>query len=347
MYVLNGLVGLVIATALLSFGALRWARRLGGWNTLVRVVGTLLFAVSFLLLGYGIWVSSGTKSPVELDIAQGVRFERFALDSGTGEEAIGHLATIDLSNPCVVLQTSQVNKDGKAKALKNITWAQENSMLLSMNGSFFFPYEEFPRYWDVTPNEWEEVSVLGPTVSTVGTKFPTFTESGGSKWKGTSVWVNAEYEPGVGAELPTSAVWGITGREQILTAGNVTAQESEPYARSIIGIDASTQRMWWFVIDGKQPGYSNGATLEKAAELLAERGATDAVEMDGGGSSIMVYFNGAIHKRLSRPMQVRIPGRSRVIANHVGLSRGPRPSPVVGESTEGTEASASDGLVSC
>ncbi len=324
-YIFNGLVGLAAATGLLCFGALRWTRRLGRGASTIRIVGGLVFGASFFLVGYGVWVSSGSKSPVDFELAQGVNYERFALDSGTGRSAIGHLVTIDLTNPCVVLHTSHVAEDGTAKALKNITWAQRNSMLVSMNGSFFYPYKEFPTYWDVTPNEGDEVQVLGPTVSTLGHPKPTATKTTGTSWQGISVWIDGEYRPGMGADIPPSSIWGITGREQILTDGEISAEPSEPYARSVIGIDPVSKQMWWLVVDGKQPGYSYGATLEASAKLLAERGAVDAVEMDGGGSSIMVYYDGAQFERLTRPMQIRIPGRSRAIANHVGIARGPRP----------------------
>lgn len=39
------------------------------------------------------------------------------------------------------------------------------------------------------------------------------------------------------------------------------------------------------VVDGRQPGYSAGITLEELAYLLAGLGAWEAVALDGGGSS--------------------------------------------------------------
>jgi hypothetical protein len=38
-------------------------------------------------------------------------------------------------------------------------------------------------------------------------------------------------------------------------------------------------------IDGRQPGYSDGATLTEAVALLRELGASDAINLDGGGST--------------------------------------------------------------
>jgi hypothetical protein len=44
-------------------------------------------------------------------------------------------------------------------------------------------------------------------------------------------------------------------------------------------------------VDGREPGVSEGATLAEAADLLRSLGATDAVNLDGGGSTTMVVNN--------------------------------------------------------
>ncbi len=41
-------------------------------------------------------------------------------------------------------------------------------------------------------------------------------------------------------------------------------------------------------VDGRQPGYSEGASLPQLADLLSAMGATDAVNLDGGGSTTFV-----------------------------------------------------------
>ncbi len=39
------------------------------------------------------------------------------------------------------------------------------------------------------------------------------------------------------------------------------------------------------VVDGRQPGYSVGASFEESALLMQSLGAEEAVNLDGGGSS--------------------------------------------------------------
>lgn len=53
------------------------------------------------------------------------------------------------------------------------------------------------------------------------------------------------------------------------------------------------------VIDGRQPAHSIGASMNDMAELLAERGVVNAMAMDGGSSSLMLYKGEAITKTSS------------------------------------------------
>jgi len=49
----------------------------------------------------------------------------------------------------------------------------------------------------------------------------------------------------------------------------------------------------FLVIDGRQPGYSLGATLLDVQNILYEQGAYVAANLDGG-SSTTLYFNGKV-----------------------------------------------------
>ncbi|HEX4906528.1 MAG TPA: phosphodiester glycosidase family protein [Acidimicrobiales bacterium] len=56
------------------------------------------------------------------------------------------------------------------------------------------------------------------------------------------------------------------------------------HPRTLLGWTAAGELLL-VTIDGRQPGYSDGATLHEAVDLLAGLGATDAINLDGGGSS--------------------------------------------------------------
>jgi exopolysaccharide biosynthesis protein len=74
------------------------------------------------------------------------------------------------------------------------------------------------------------------------------------------------------------------------------------------------------VVDGRQPGYSEGASLMELAELMLEKGAFYAMNLDGGGSSSMVTAGKNGNARLlNSPIDQHIPGRERAVGNHLGI----------------------------
>jgi len=50
------------------------------------------------------------------------------------------------------------------------------------------------------------------------------------------------------------------------------------------------------VVDGRQPGYSNGVSLSGLQQLLLETGAQTAFNLDGGGSTTLVFHGEVINK---------------------------------------------------
>ncbi|MFB3787862.1 MAG: phosphodiester glycosidase family protein [bacterium] len=72
------------------------------------------------------------------------------------------------------------------------------------------------------------------------------------------------------------------------------------------------------VIDGRQPDWSAGVTLEELTELFLARGVNEALNLDGGGSSVMVVQN----QVLSRPSDMALPGfpgKERAVPNVISL----------------------------
>jgi len=60
--------------------------------------------------------------------------------------------------------------------------------------------------------------------------------------------------------------------------------------RTAVGYTANG-KMILFVCDGRETGIAQGATLDELAELMIELGCTNALNLDGGGSSAMIASN--------------------------------------------------------
>jgi uncharacterized protein (UPF0333 family) len=64
---------------------------------------------------------------------------------------------------------------------------------------------------------------------------------------------------------------------------------SDPYShpRTAVGIKADGS-VFFTVIDGRQPGVSEGVTLTELGQIMKDMGAVEAINLDGGGSSTFV-----------------------------------------------------------
>ena len=72
--------------------------------------------------------------------------------------------------------------------------------------------------------------------------------------------------------------------------GNRSIQNANP--RTAVGMIAPNHYVF-VVVDGRNEGYSRGMTLTELADLMQDLGATEAYNLDGGGSSTM-YFMGRV-----------------------------------------------------
>ncbi|MFF8843648.1 phosphodiester glycosidase family protein [Streptomyces sp. NPDC015127] len=68
--------------------------------------------------------------------------------------------------------------------------------------------------------------------------------------------------------------------------------------RSMIGVD-DRGRLLLVVVDGRQAGYSEGLGIADAARLMRQLGAREAMNLDGGGSSVMATARSGIVNRPS------------------------------------------------
>jgi exopolysaccharide biosynthesis protein len=98
------------------------------------------------------------------------------------------------------------------------------------------------------------------------------------------------------------------------------ADPGVPQPRTAIGLDKRGRKLVILLVDGRQPGYSEGATLKEMAEMMANLGMFNAMNLDGGGSSTLVR-QGADGNSivLNSPIDQQTRGRERFIGNHLGI----------------------------
>lgn len=73
------------------------------------------------------------------------------------------------------------------------------------------------------------------------------------------------------------------------------------HPRTAVGIREDGRTVVAMVVDGRQDGYSRGVNLVELAELMKEKGAYTAMNLDGGGSSTMVVQGEIVNSPSGNP----------------------------------------------
>ena len=96
---------------------------------------------------------------------------------------------------------------------------------------------------------------------------------------------------------------GIQFHPTLIVDGEKVVKDSAGWGlqpRTVVG-QCKNGVVLFLVADGRQPGYSLGATMEDCADVLLQYGAVSAAACDGGSSSVMAY-NGEIINKPSTDM---------------------------------------------
>ncbi|PZQ49572.1 MAG: exopolysaccharide biosynthesis protein, partial [Phenylobacterium zucineum] len=102
------------------------------------------------------------------------------------------------------------------------------------------------------------------------------------------VWNTLSFGPGLVQD--GAVIAGIDEIEIDTNFGNHSVQGRQP--RTGVGMVAGNHFLF-VVVDGRSAGYSRGVTMSEFAQLFADLGAVVAYNLDGGGSSTMI-FNGTL-----------------------------------------------------
>jgi hypothetical protein len=116
------------------------------------------------------------------------------------------------------------------------------------------------------------------------------------------------------------AIAGVGGMWINLRNGTNVAENLPPESASVSGVSADGRFLYWLIVDGRQPGYSEGATPSETAEMIKGLGAGDALNMDGGSMVTLVSAGGWRGFRLlNSPSHPVCPGLQRPGGSFIGF----------------------------
>ncbi len=285
-----------------------------------------LFMILLVMSPLLLWQGNKLRRPARLPLSEpwypGVVYERQLRDEP--RPLVIHAVRVDLRDPDIrVLVTPGEPTGGRQlPARTTTTFLDEFDLQVAMNGGFFSP--SFTRSpWDYYPKSGDPIDALGQAISNG--------EPYSSPRRGWPVLcVHAGGNLGIQTDpCPPDAAQGIAGNVIFLTDGQPADLRTGRYPgarnffqrhpRSAVALDASGETLWLIVVDGRQPGYSEGVTMPELAAIVRDLGATMALNLDGGGSSALARAGIFGAQLLNSPVHTAIPLRERPVANHIGI----------------------------
>jgi len=245
-----------------------------------------------------------------------------------------HVVTIDLRQPGLNLLVTpgDPDSDEPLKARTTSRFLEEFGLQLAVNGDGFTPWHS-NNLLDYYPEAGDPVTPLGLSASK-GTVYAQDLHDHPALYLSRNNTARFNSPPGqIYNAISGSPILVLQGKLAVGgkdipqgTSDDGPAETSQP--RTAIGLDKNNRKLIIIVVDGRQPGYSEGATLSELAQFLIDAGAYTGMNLDGGGSSTLVMQGnngGAVV--LNSPIDNHIPGRERNVGNHLGIYAPKLPAP--------------------
>ncbi len=273
---------------------------------------TVLVAV---LLGAVAVYDRGRPAPVPMKqrLFDGVTYVRYVRWSP--RPMVIHVLTIDMKAGgmrLLVTPPDDKNSQFPLNARTTSQFMQESGAQIAVNGDGFSPWWS-RSVADYYPHVGDPVQPRGTAAS-----------------RGKVYWTSHAAVPTLyissrnafSFDAPARPFNAISGETLLLTGGQVIPDLNDraTQPRTAVGYSKNGRYLYLVVVDGRQPLYSEGMTVQELALFMQSIGAAYAMNLDGGGSSTMVVQapNGQ-PRILNSPIDNYIPGRERPVANHLGI----------------------------
>jgi hypothetical protein len=117
---------------------------------------------------------------------------------------------------------------------------------------------------------------------------------------------------------PTTLFNAVGGNERLIIDGVITAADTSVHPRTAAGVTAGG-KLLLMTVDGRNPGHSEGLRTTEMAAILQQFGAFNAINLDGGGSTTMVFADPA-PRVVNIPVGVgNVPGSERLNGNNLAV----------------------------
>ncbi|RTE48560.1 phosphodiester glycosidase family protein [Actinobaculum sp. 352] len=209
--------------------------------------------------------------------------------TGGGDNTVTYyVATVSASDGTAIRSAFAKNSYGTNITDKTSTIAEENNAILAINGDYYGFRDSgiLIRNGVIYRDDGARTGLAIYRNGTMAIYDETTTSA--QQLVDAGVWNTLSFGPALIEN--GEAVSGIDSVEIDTNFGNHSIQGEQP--RTLIG-QKQDGTFVFVVIDGRDEGYSRGATMTEAAQIMQSLGCVIAYNLDGGGSSTM-YFNGEV-----------------------------------------------------
>ncbi len=228
-----------------------------------------------------------------------------------------HLLEVDVGRCEVGFRVVRAAEEEGRIPVSEMARRSEPGVIAAVNGDFFTP-EDLPLGVEVS-----EGVLRGRTSRPVFAWRPGYVPwVGPIEWDGDSIhlgtWATSQSRPAPDLQV-------VAGFPSLLTDGRTVGDlqqgerpefAGERHPRTAIGFDPVRSRIWIAVVDGRREGVSEGMSLPELAGLFRALGVRNAINLDGGGSSVMVIRS----EPVSRPSD---PAGQRPVVNALVVRHDP------------------------
>jgi hypothetical protein len=209
-----------------------------------------------------------------------------------------HLIDIDLTRCEIGFRVAATRDDPGRVTVSDLARRSGPGVLAAVNGDFFTP-EDLPLGVEASRGDLRGRSSR-PVFAWRPGSDPWI---GPTEWDGDSLRLGDWTLAGDGASSDDAEIVG--GYPAILRrggwVGDLLQQERPAFAlvrhpRTAVGYDPVGRRLWLIVADGRREGLAEGMTLPELAGLLSALGVTEALNLDGGGSSVMIALGVTVNR---------------------------------------------------
>lgn len=285
--------------------------RLSSWHRfrLVLAVSPVRILLAVWLASLALTAPAGITTQPWVPMFKGIDFTTGDADTNEVRLQKVFALRVDLADPSVEFFSTP---SGGAAPFETIgqtttTFVQTYGVAVGVNANFFSPVS-------TTPDDPRELSGLAVSQGNIVSPYETIRPT---------ILITRSNQVSFATTAPGSYsnIWtAVSGSDLVLInglpqLGGCITSFCGPNPRTALGLSHDNHYLYLVVIDGRQPGWSDGATLEETGQWLLRLGAWNGLNLDGGGSSAMARTLNGSAVLINRPSG----GVQRVDGNHLGV----------------------------